>query len=552
MRGWTSPFLGAALIGACCFAALSSTASAAAAELSSLRCQPASGFFHTALVARLSDPDAPRIFFTTNGVEPRPDDGFRYDHPLRFHATTILRATSFDAADRPIHRLTRTFLFLEDVVRQTGQGWPSTWGAQEGWTVPAHYAMDSTRFDTNQLARSLSSLPSISLVTDPGHLFSPESGIYIHPTERGATWERPVTVEWFGADGLPAFQLNCGLRIHGGMSRDPRESPKHSFRLLFKGRYGDPKLRFPLFGDSYGGEFESLVLRAANNDSWLATDGAQRRQASYLRDEWMRRTLRVIGHPSAYGCFAHLYLNGLYWGLYNVCEWPGTATGPACDLIKADRVESGDRIAWDRLLSLVELDLSQDQTYHAVDQLLDVPQFIDYLILNFYTGNSDWDRSANWYAARPRIPNGKFVFFPWDAECILRQPLEQTLDFDADNSPPGLFQKLKQNQHFRSLFARRAEALTHGSGPLAPTPAAERMRSLVNLVAPAILAEAARWGAYRHTIHPYKSGPFAPYDLTQHWEPEMHRMLTQFFPQRSAIVLEQFRQRGLSPSTPSR
>jgi hypothetical protein len=54
-----------------------------------------------------------------------------------------------------------------------------------------------------------------------------------------------------------------------------------------------------------------------------------------------------------------------------------------------------------------------------------------------------------------------------------------------------------------------------------------------------IVAESARWGAYRHDIHQYKTGPYEIYTRDQHWAPEIDRILTRYFPQRTAVVLKQ-------------
>ena len=74
----------------------------------------------------------------------------------------------------------------------------------------------------------------------------------------------------------------------------------------------------------------------------------------------------------------------------------------------------------------------------ALGQCPDLPEFTDYFILNLYAGNSDWDRWANWYAARPRAPGGKFRFSVWDAECSLGQLEACTLDQDDDLKPAPL------------------------------------------------------------------------------------------------------------------
>jgi hypothetical protein len=63
----------------------------------------------------------------------------------------------------------------------------------------------------------------------------------------------------------------------------------------------------------------------------------------------------------------------------------------------------------------------------------------------------------------------------------------------------------------------------------------------------AMAAEAARWGSYRQAVHPYKTGPYETYTVNSHWEPEVQRLLTEYFPRRLGILLDEFRQRGLFP-----
>ena len=160
-------------------------------------------------------------------------------------------------------------------------------------------------------------------------------------------------------------------------------------------------------------------------------------------------------------------------------------------------------------------------------------------------GNSDWDRSANWVAIRPRTPGGRFQFLVWDGECTLGNPAVDTLDFDDDESPTGLFHKLCENAAFRKLFATRVEQLLFKDGPLTPQKSAERYRVLADSVALAMTAEAARWGNYRRDVHPYKTGPYEGYTVEKHWRPEVNRILTRYFPQRRDVLLNQFRERGL-------
>ena len=52
-----------------------------------------------------------------------------------------------------------------------------------------------------------------------------------------------------------------------------------------------------------------------NNSYVLSTGEAAR--ATFTEDEWMRQTQRAMGQTSGYGIFVPLYINGLYWGLFN-------------------------------------------------------------------------------------------------------------------------------------------------------------------------------------------------------------------------------------------
>lgn len=520
----------------------------------------ASGYYEAPFNLVISTPDQDAtIYYTTNGDTPRPTTAMRYSGKIRVSTTTIVRAAAFNQGNPQTSIGARTFLFLPAILKQTGAQHPTIWGTNGSQQIPAHYEMSKDLAESTASRRKvlegLRSLPALSIVTDQENLFSTETGIYLHPAERGAAWERPASIELFNANDRNGFQIDCGLRIHGGMSRQPEESPKHSFRLVFKQRYGKDTLRHPVFGTGGGQEFNDLVLRAGNNDSWLDSDGAHRRQAAYIRDEWMRRSMQAMGYPSARGSFVHLYLNGLYWGLYNLCERPSpsllatdsTNAVAGFDFRKADKTESGDDVIWNQMLALANSGVSDDRSYEDISQFLDLTELADYMILNYYAGNSDWDRSANWLAIRPRTPGGQFRFFVWDAERTLEDSEIDTLDFDDDESPLRLFHKLSEKAAFRRLFAARVQRLLFDHGPLSPETSEERYRTLADSVAKAMTAEAARWGNYRRDVYQFKTGPYEGYTVERHWQPEVNRILTRYFPQRRGVVLNQFRERGLFP-----
>jgi hypothetical protein len=266
----------------------------------------------------------------------------------------------------------------------------------------------------------------------------------------------------------------------------------------------------------------------------------------------MRRSLQAMGYPSARGRFVHLYLNGLYWGVYDLCESPGPGLLPAdrpeapagYDVRKGSKIEAGDAVAWNQMMSLANAGLDDDRRYQEIGRYLDLPELVDYLILNFYAGNSDWDRSANWVAIRPHTPSGQFQFLVWDGECTLGNVDADTLKFDDDDSPPGLFHQLSENASFRTLFASRAQELLSSNGLLSRKAAADRYRALADSLAPSIAAEAVRWGGYRNELNRDRKD-LRPYTVEKDWTPEVERLQTRYFFRRRDVVAAQFRENGL-------
>jgi hypothetical protein len=531
------------------------------AEGVELKVSHQSGLYSNAFDLTLTGPGTAKIYFTTNAELPAPSTAQAYGGPVRIGATTIFRCAAFDASGRVSLVLTRSFLFPEQALGQTGAGFPMSWGTNQGKPVPADYEMDPEITNhpayREDLVKGLRAIPAVSIVLSSSALFDPITGIYSNPMKSGDEWERPASVEFLDAQNGSRFEIDCGLRIQGGWNRRPEESPKHAFRLAFRKQYGAGKLKFALFEDPGTKEFNGLILRAGCNNTWLHWNGAERRQGEYIRDQWMRDTYAAMGRPSARGRFVHVYLNGLYWGVFNLTERPdedfaaGHFGGKArdYDARNGENILSGDDVAWKQMLTLANGGISNVTSYEAIGQFLDLPAFADFMIVNLYGANADWDRASNWYAARRRNPPGPFHFFVWDGERTLESPQANTIARDDDQSPLRLFQRLRENADFRRLFAGRVRLHCSYQGALAPAAAAERFRKWSSLLDLAIVAESARWGDYRRDVHQYKAGPYELYTRDDHWRPEVDRLLNDYFPKRAGIMLEQFRAAGLYSGT---
>ncbi|MBL9173832.1 MAG: CotH kinase family protein [Verrucomicrobiales bacterium] len=497
------------------------------------------------------------IFFTTDGSTPRPDHGIRYDSPITIRTTTILRAAAFLQDYKPSDVDTQTYLFRSDVPDQTGEGFPKTWGVRNEAPVPADYEMDPETIRDpvvrKRVETSLASLPTLSLVLDRQDLFGADTGIYSNPLETGSAWERPASLEWLPLEGENPIHARCGVRIQGGWSRRPEESPKHSFRLEFRERYGNASLNHPLLGPAGPSRMKSLVLRAGCNNSWLHWSAEERRRGELLRDEFMRESLRALGHLTARGTFAHVYLDGLYWGIYNLCERPDAdflaqhlgGSPDDYDCRNAGKILSGTEEAWTRIFELANQGLEDPERYGEFSRRVDIDGFCRFMLVQIYGGTSDWDAASNWYAGRRTRPQGKYAFYLWDCERSLEAVDANILAADDDQSPTRLFQALRRNPRFRATFAEIARRELSAGGALSPEAAGRRYARLAEVLKPAIAAESARWGDYRQRVHSYREGPYERYTVEDHWQPEVNRLLERYFPARTEVVARQLRDAGL-------
>ena len=99
-------------------------------------------------------------------------------------------------------------------------------------------------------------------------LFDGTSGFYANSNQRGDQWEKPCSYEFFDFPNGAQTQLNGAIRAVGRASRSANRG-KHNLRAVFRSEYGPTRLRFPLFPESDVTEFNSLILRGGNGDSWL-------------------------------------------------------------------------------------------------------------------------------------------------------------------------------------------------------------------------------------------------------------------------------------------
>jgi hypothetical protein len=315
------------------------------------------------------------------------------------------------------------------------------------------------------------SLPIITLVTEPDNFFHPVTGMYIlqegyegdFPYFGSNIWaeiENPINFTFHEPDGITKFQLDGGVKIFGGWSR---ANNQRSLSLFSRNRYGADAMEYPFFPQRPYAEYQALVLRNSGNDNG----------SSMLRDVVLT-SLMENSHVDiqAYRSVAS-YLNGEYWGLYNLREKINEhylASLHGHDPEEVNIVErNGDVIhgsneAYQTMTNFVLANsLVGQANYQIVADQIDLDNFIQYYAAQIYFDNKDWPGN-NIKFWQPVDGKWRWILFDtdfgagiWNGNAANSNTLQFALDANGPNwpNPPWstlLFRRLMDNTGFRLRF----------------------------------------------------------------------------------------------------
>jgi len=359
-------------------------------------------------------------------------------------------------------------------------------------------------------------LPIVSLVTNADYFFDDEIGIYVRGhnntgghgpgdpmpnwEQRGREWERPAHMELFEVDSHAhewerAVAMDLGIRIHGG---DSRRLAQKSLRLYARSYY-DPlqsRIRHDVFNgraiDSMGEpitDFSRLLLRNAGNEG----TGSMFRCAG---TQFLSRYLN-LGTQAARP--AVVFLNGEFWGLYNIRErfdewYVASHYGVSRHDVAILDVRPGPRIEisvgserdyrdFRELEAFIEANSFEDDiNLRFVQRYMDTDSFMDAHIANIFFGNMDWpgnnmrfwryngtldpelpghDGRWRWLLIDLDSTTGFSFGFDYNEDSLFRLlvvPEErQAMDGDFAVSPRSsvIFRRLMENEGFRTDFVNR-------------------------------------------------------------------------------------------------
>ncbi|MBQ3275888.1 MAG: lamin tail domain-containing protein [Oscillospiraceae bacterium] len=391
------------------------------------------------LLVTLSGED---IRYTTDGSTPT-ESSPAYTGPITVTDTTVLRARSFPAGQLP------------------------------GDTTTLSYFL-----------RETSTLPVVSLVTDRENLFG-STGVYeYHEAAWKENRERPATIAFFEDDG--SFTIDCGIQIHGRTSR--RVSGKRSLKLKFRGRY-DGTLNYDVFGDGAVTEFSSLILRSSIEDIYT----------SYIRDILFAKIALENTDVLAQNYrFVTLYINGEYWGIYafrehHSEEYFAAHTGVDPDTVEIQNGEfrlNGNQ--FDRVLTYLENhNMRSAEGWEELQKLADIPEIIDWMILECWGGNLDVYGNVRFYSS-PDYENGQIHYGLADMDLSMMRHDTYTVGFNNFQLHGRIPVSVMWYEPFRDMFLTRLGEMLQG--PMSTESVLAQIDELYSEIESEIPRDLARWG----------------------------------------------------------
>ena len=499
------------------------------------------GFYDAPFSVTISteSPDA-EIRYTTDGSPPTATSGTAYSGPIVIGTTTTLRAASFQQGHVPSNVATQTYLFLDEVIRQPQEqpGLPTEWLWTEDRNLyPADYEMDQRIVNDpayrDEIIDSLKSLRTMSVVMDPDDLFGP-AGMINNTELHGRESEHPISLEILNPDGSLAYQENAGIRIHGNFTRHYNVTMKQSFRLTFRGEYGATSLEYPLFPDSPADNFDNVIVHA----------GKIRDDAQLVSNTFGRDTNLDMGNLDAHSTYVHLYLNGLYWGLYNPFERPdgqfaetylGGRDSDYDSILNITEAVDGSTARFASLVSSRTINgLNTKEEYEDYLRQVDLDSLIDFLLINQYMAHGEHE----FRALGKREGDADFRFMIWDVDEMALTNVRGREDINTYFAS-GVYEAITRHPEMRLRYADRIHKHLFNGGALTPESAQARWEGRAQEIRSAVVAESARWGDMRWG----NQVPRRLYTRDDNFDSFGARLAESYFPERTDNLLSELKSR---------
>ncbi len=416
------------------------------------------GIMETApILIALSAEEGATIYYTLDGSEPGADS-YVYSGPFALSATTVVRAKAVAADMLDSYVAARTYVFGEAtnlrVVAVSGD-----WAALNG--------------------------------TD---------GVL----NTGAKDDVTVSCEIYDYDGTLMASQVCGLRMSGHSSR-VRFAQK-AFTLRAKRVYGTADFDCALFSGRDADAYDSFVMRASGQDVFQ----------THMRDSILTSLAAGTGLYYQETELCVLYVNGVYWGVYNMREhvnlesiarFEGLDATDDIDYLEGDATKytlAGSRKTYDRIMGKVEdVGLQSEDVVAELAKYVDIDNYLTYVAVQMYTGNLDLNNLRAY-----RVPDGTWKWVLYDLDLSF-QIDKDTPAMWLDDEPAGtittqdntLFREMMKNDGLRDRFLTIMGDLLATN--FSAQNVAEKIYDRYETLAPDMAAQCARWGTSVSTWSSY-------------------------------------------------
>ncbi|MEZ4985291.1 MAG: CotH kinase family protein [Saprospiraceae bacterium] len=397
--------------------------------------EPSGGFHAAPVRVQLYAPYATDIFYTLDGSPPGPKSQ-RYITPIFIDETAVLRTVAYRDGIKG-HQAGQTYFIQEPSTR----------------------------------------LPVVSMGISSDILFNPSYGIFVAGSgSSDSLWYKPganfwsrkehaVHLEMYNPNGEPMYNSLSGMRLFGGMSR---LFPQKSMALIARITYGESRFRYPIFGEDQPDTYKFLVLRNSGSDFGK----------SHFRDGLMTTLVKDWDMETQAFQPAHVYINGNYWGIYNLREKVNRyfIAAHAQD-VHRDSIEllehfavrkQGSRRHYQGMLDfLARYDLTSQANFEHLQTLMEVDNFLQYQIAQIYFDNQDAGGNIKYWRPAEEGARWRWILYDtdWgyglhDAKAYRHNSLLFHTEANGPHwpNPPWstfLLRKLLQNNSFRHQFINR-------------------------------------------------------------------------------------------------
>jgi gliding motility-associated-like protein len=328
------------------------------------------------------------------------------------------------------------------------------------------------------------------------------------------------SLEYFDVNEVFQFESYGEVNKHGN---DSWSFPQKGVDFVTKDEEGyDNQMDYNIFDGTTRPSYQRIIIKAAASDNYPFAWGP----GCHLRDAFVQTYAMKSGLDMDGRRLEHciVYLNGQYWGLYELREKASDSDftdfyyGQKDDEIDVlsywggMNVRYGSTTDWNNLYNYIMTNsMAIQANYDAAAGRIDVNSVIDNYIYNTYVVNSDWiNWNTMWWRGFASSPV-KWKYIMWDMDNVYNlgqnysgwpngtgfnsDPCDLDANFQnagADMGHLDIFNALMANPGFRNQFvARYAELL---SGPLTCPPINAHLDSIVNVITPEMPGQIARWG----------------------------------------------------------